>query len=448
MVFLTESWFWRGTQSAIFYYVACTPWVEHKHNRKRRKEAAKAREEKENSTIYTQPGVVIQPDPFQTNEEWAQEIVQGPGPPKGWKRDSIYYKYVRKFQAKDTGDMQLRTRGVTVNSTESPAKSVFTGITDASTAVEPIQEAQEAQEVHLDANYRTSDTVAIKPGSHRSVNGGNGSLNQIVSPHSSNFDRQIGDDLAPNPKASSVGETATTGSKRSSFESVSTVERRPSGPTRPSMEKRLSTAMDGFKDAMRTAIHPDHWNWIRYDRDDEILSNINVRMKGVWDSVKEHMTFPPEQQSSKLIQTQAQAQAQAEAASMENEVKKWQRGTHPAVNDLSPPIVSQLPSTREEAQWMLLPPASADVMMGRARPDFFDDINRKPLCIIGRPTPKMPSPVNKLSPVSSDDEGAESSESEEELWPAGFTHVQKPQRAYLYKRRASYGFELPLTPNP
>lgn len=434
MVFLTESWFWRGTQSALFYYISCTPWLDKSRGRKLRKEAAKAREENKNSPIYTQPGVIRQPDPFETNEEWAQEIVEGPGPPKGWKRDSIYFKYARKFQRGDAKDSQPRARGITVNSTESPAKSVYTGITDASTAVESTHGPQEVQH-SVGVGAKDFDTVS--PLSSNILNGSKPSDTADVVQSSSRDgprDRGYTHDL----RTVSLRGTDTTGSRRSSFESESTVERQASAP-RPSMERRFSTAVDGFKEAMRAALHPEHWNWIRYDRDDEILSNINERMKGMWDNVKGHMTFPLDEQTPKL------PQLPAEAVSIENEVKKWQRGTHPTVNDLSPPIVSQLPYTKEEAQWMLLPPASADVMMGRARPDMFDDINRKPLCTIGRPVPETHIPVAvQSSPGSSDDDGSESSESEHE-WPAGWVHLQKPQRAYLYKRRASYGGEIPST---
>lgn len=434
MVFFTESWFWRGTQSAIFYYAACTPWVEYKHNRKRRKEAARKREEKDQSVIYTQPGIIRQPDPFETNEEWAQEIVQGPGPPKGWKRDPLYNKHLRKFRYTDFQDSPIRPRGLTANSTESPAKSVFTGITDASTVVDfaPIPASvPKHQEVYLQDRPCAQASYEADAAFQTSTRAGSGLSHRALSSQDGADDAR-GLEGLPELNIAFSRETGSTGSKRSSFEtaSASTVERRPSAP-RPSMEKRLSTAMDGFRDTMKAALHPEQWNWIRYDRDDEILSNINERMKGMWDSVKGHVTIPLEEEQLPKMPSQAKA------ASMESEVKKWQRGTHPAVNDMSPPIVSQLPYTREEAQWMLLPPPSADVMMGRSRPDFFDDVKRKPLCIIGRPVPMQNLHTQLTCPDSSDKEDGEMSDTDEAEW----THLQKPQRAHLYKRRASYGFE-------
>lgn len=76
-------WFWRGTQSAIFYYVACTPCAEWKYKRRRRREADRTKKERD-ALELEQPGIIQQPVPFQTNRYWAEEIMAGPGPPSGW----------------------------------------------------------------------------------------------------------------------------------------------------------------------------------------------------------------------------------------------------------------------------------------------------------------------------------------------------------------------------
>jgi hypothetical protein len=81
-------WFWRGTQSAIFYYVSLSPCFEHNHKRKRRKEAERSRKERAELEL-SQPGLIHQPVPFQTNQHWAEEIQAGPGPPRGWRRHSL-----------------------------------------------------------------------------------------------------------------------------------------------------------------------------------------------------------------------------------------------------------------------------------------------------------------------------------------------------------------------
>ncbi|KAL9025915.1 MAG: hypothetical protein Q9196_005342, partial [Gyalolechia fulgens] len=75
------SWFWRGFQSAVFYYVSCAPCNELAHRRRRRKVAARSRTEQE-----MEQGLYPHPSPFSTNIYWREEMTLGPGPPQK-KRD-------------------------------------------------------------------------------------------------------------------------------------------------------------------------------------------------------------------------------------------------------------------------------------------------------------------------------------------------------------------------
>lgn len=443
MVFLTESWFWRGTQSAIFYYVSCTPYVEYKHKKRRRREAHRSRKEKE--VVFAQPGAVSQPAPFETNPAWVPEILEGPHPPKGWKRDPLYYEFAPKAKEAHLAKQSVtRSRAETGTSTASPAKSDWTATTGASTNVDHVQRPVD---IHLRDLHLSEDTVT----------------NSLNSPPEDYFrpNRQEFPDVTHNThwhgrsstavdeetNALSAGakdvrrsldDSSSTPSKRTSFDAEDP-ESNVSRPTRPSMEKRLSTAMDGFKEAMRTAWHPDQWNWIRYDRDDEILSGLNEKVKTVWSSMRERMASYGEEANTRLRQAETQV-------SIESESQKWQRGVNPPINDMHPPIVSQLPISREAASWMLLPPASADVMMGKSRPDPFNDYNRKPLCVIGRREPvreiQQRSPSLESQVIRSDSEDREDAELEtagHELVP-GFTHIQRPQLPHFWTKRSSSGF--------
>ena len=79
MVFFTESWFWRGTQSAIFYYISMSPCLEYRHKKKRREEAVRIKKERD-EIVMNQPEIRShwQPAPFNTNPYWAEEIFRGP----------------------------------------------------------------------------------------------------------------------------------------------------------------------------------------------------------------------------------------------------------------------------------------------------------------------------------------------------------------------------------
>lgn len=424
MVFFTEEWFWRGTQSAIFYYVSCTPWVEHKHKRRRRKDAEKSQKEKEKNVIYSQPGVIKQPAPFQTNETWAQEIITGPGPPKGWPKDPLYHKHLSSHKHDTCG---ARARADTTVSTSSPAKSDSTAVNSSSSTAAhwPIALPHINGSTHPEM---VDDDALPEPELHRpALTAFDGAIDGRNSwPRTGRSKEMI-----PNPgrgiHSPSLHETDTTGSRPSSFGSATSSEQDQALP-RPSMEKRLSNAMDGFKDAMRAALHPERWNWIRYERDDEILPSLNEKMKSMWGNVRWNMGPLGEDAAIRL------KQIDTKESQNEDDVQRWQRGTHPAVNDLHPPIVSQLPYSREEAKWMLLPPASADVMMGRRRPDHFDT-RRRPLCVLGSPARReVPPREIDLTAPSFDDE---SQESDDDEWAPEWAHVQKPQRAHLRKVRGT-----------
>jgi hypothetical protein len=76
-------WLYRGAQSAVFYYVTCTPCAEAAYRRKRRREAVRSKREQAQcqELVTDQPTIFPQPTPFSTNEGWSDEIALGPGPP-------------------------------------------------------------------------------------------------------------------------------------------------------------------------------------------------------------------------------------------------------------------------------------------------------------------------------------------------------------------------------
>ena len=78
-MFLTMSWFWRGFQSAIFYYVSCAPCSKLSSRRKRRKEYKREKAEKRMNEM--EAGLYQHLSPFSTNPYWGEEIAVGPGPP-------------------------------------------------------------------------------------------------------------------------------------------------------------------------------------------------------------------------------------------------------------------------------------------------------------------------------------------------------------------------------
>ena len=89
-MFIKEHWFWRGAQSAVFYYISCAPCTKLTYRRKRRKESQKAKAEKAMEEATSDPTFPYpdHPLPSGTNPYWKEEMTMGPGPPhKKRKKD-------------------------------------------------------------------------------------------------------------------------------------------------------------------------------------------------------------------------------------------------------------------------------------------------------------------------------------------------------------------------
>lgn len=113
------SWFWRGFQSALFYYLSCAPCAKIAYQRRRRKGAHRAGAEK--AATELEQGVYRHPSPFSTNIYWREEMVLGPGPPqKKGNRD--------RDKRKAESSRQLRSGGA--------GSSALTGTSSADTIVE------------------------------------------------------------------------------------------------------------------------------------------------------------------------------------------------------------------------------------------------------------------------------------------------------------------------
>ncbi|TWU74433.1 hypothetical protein ED733_004188 [Metarhizium rileyi] len=68
-------------QSAVFYFLACTPCSKVRHRQKAKAQAKKEREDKAKLEAE-QPGLYRHPSPFNTNPYWQEEISMGPSLPK------------------------------------------------------------------------------------------------------------------------------------------------------------------------------------------------------------------------------------------------------------------------------------------------------------------------------------------------------------------------------
>lgn len=99
----------RGAQSALFYYVSCTPYSKYKRRRKRKKEnerdrAARAAYDEEHGHEASH---YRQPSPYSRNEYWEEEIRSGPGPPPRRANKKKRNRAISEATAKSDGTPKI-----------------------------------------------------------------------------------------------------------------------------------------------------------------------------------------------------------------------------------------------------------------------------------------------------------------------------------------------------
>ena len=110
-MFIKEAWFWRGFQSAIFYYISCAPCTKVLDQRKKKQNAARAKAEKlarkaahaQMEENGDQPEY-DHPLPSSTNPFWDEDIQLGPGPPP--KRRNNRHAGGSEGQGKERGSKE------------------------------------------------------------------------------------------------------------------------------------------------------------------------------------------------------------------------------------------------------------------------------------------------------------------------------------------------------
>lgn len=136
--FLTIMSFPVAVQSAVFYFIACTPCAKVRHRHKAKELAKKERLEKLKLETE-QPGLYRHPSPFNTNPYWQEEIAMGPSLPK---------KSVSKNSSQ---------RGLTSSSDResmSPSVSDHTNVADSHTNVDSMSIIRDEGEIPFDWNRK------------------------------------------------------------------------------------------------------------------------------------------------------------------------------------------------------------------------------------------------------------------------------------------------------
>lgn len=272
-MFIKEAWFWRGFQSAIFYYISCAPCTKVLDQRRKKQNAARAKAEKAARKAaqaqLVEDGNAAEPDydhplPSSTNPFWEEEMQLGPGPPS------------KRRNRQGVGDGHGRERG---------------------------RESKEKARKKSGSTEMMQTTNTVAAGTRNGVGTSSDSNNK---------------NTTLNINSTMHGDNSTAATLANAIEI----------PQDPS-------------DA--------DWNRRRYQREDEVLWGL--------DGDDYH---PPKTKASGVPLSR-------NSSSGHRRQQNYSYARNPAVNDLHPPVVSTVPKSRLEGQWMLQPPPRAKVMAGKER---------------------------------------------------------------------------------
>ncbi|EAA34939.1 hypothetical protein GE21DRAFT_1112 [Neurospora crassa] len=288
-------------QSALFYYLACTPCLQLRHEHRTQKKAKKERKEKAR-IIAEQPHLYRHPDPYNTNPYWAEEIRMGPCLPK-------------KNKPNDASKSQSQ-RGLMWESRD--GVSIATGSTHAISMAQPMT------------------ATPITPTTEETNNKPVGFVHPPLV--------DVAADLATDAETETIRPdtrwpSSTSGVPEQHDDAVSAV---------------LS------KTASATTVGTD-WNMKRYQREDEELwgyddESIRTSYKFM-DAIKQAGSSAGRYVESKL--------GLEKQVTEEDRYNFYFSTKNPPVNDYHPPVVSSKPSHKNARAWMLQPPPPAKVMEGK-----------------------------------------------------------------------------------
>ena len=158
MVFLFQKWFWRGAQSALFYYASCplskTP-------------SPSGKEKAENKASQSQDGV-YKSRPGTQNPGWNEEIMLGPGPPtrrigkkEMRKRDKIRRKIAESLDLDASRPGNSRGPVFKSHSSTSRPSTKDTNTTNSRPA-NPTKRSSDVTNGRTNANKSKSKTIPSK----------------------------------------------------------------------------------------------------------------------------------------------------------------------------------------------------------------------------------------------------------------------------------------------
>ncbi|OAA68589.1 hypothetical protein SPI_00784 [Niveomyces insectorum RCEF 264] len=302
-----------AVQSAIFYFLACTPCMSAR-NRYRAREQFR-RDRKERSEIEEEdPPLYRHPSPFNVNPYWQEEIMMGPSLPKKGRGNAHKPSSQRKLTSAGK-DSSIATRSsLVVSSHGAPSVGV--------------------------AGPRGNVRAGTKAAGHELETGAGAAA-----------------ETGAGTGADVVAADGATGSGNDSGAGADVTVPPPTSPTLAAIDSHSMSMVEPTTTA--TTLDIEGWNHKRYQREDEELwGNEPSRTHKLMDAIVKAGSS-----AGRLLES---------TLGKERNITDEDRANfyaptiiHPPVNEYHPPVVSNKPANKDALRWMLQPPPPAKVMEGK-----------------------------------------------------------------------------------
>ncbi|KAI1268782.1 hypothetical protein F5Y18DRAFT_167002 [Xylariaceae sp. FL1019] len=329
-----------AVQSAIFYYVSCAPCYQAKHMHNVRKKAKLDAAEKERYHAAN-PEIYRQPDPFNTNPYWSEEIMAGP---------HVELKKPSREASRHCSRQTLASSGKDAP----PAAGSSIGVS----IVNPpsVTHTENASEASEDVTHNHHKLAPILPPGLRHLAGLEKGPSSVGG---SSVDVSLTN--TPDARDSAVGINTANPDSSSVYGSSPGITLTRSGTTLTTPERRTRTL--SFSTTASTYLSED-WNHKRYQREDEELWGHELAQTGhkLMNAIKHAGAS-----AGRLVQ-ETWAKNARPIDEDEDADSFYFAQRNPPVNDYHPPIVRQRPVHQDAYLWMLQPPPPAKVMEGKVPP--------------------------------------------------------------------------------
>ena len=356
-----------AVQSAVFYFMACTPCMSARNRYRTKKQFDKERKERAALEI-DEPQQYRHPSPFNMNPYWEEEMRMGPSLPKKGRSG----RQQRQQREKQQREQQMQ------NSSQRNLTSAGQDSILSSQGGEPRRSRGDSGSSGPLGIVLAETTAGALPSTDGPASSGNNT--------SMSFDRNANgannNSISNNNNNNNAGSSTTAAAKASQALPIITAPKPAAlvleDDTHSIINSMPNTSMSVLEATPSMTVGSDtlseNWNHKRYQREDEELWGADTasRTHKLMDAIAKASSSAGRLIESARLGTKELRISSPPPVPSANTITDQDRANfysptfiHPPVNEYHPPVVSSKPAHKDGLRWMLQPPPPAKVMEGK-----------------------------------------------------------------------------------